>query len=185
VRHGEQSPPGGISSFPAHHRLRAVCRAADRGLEQGASRVAGFTSGPEQTSGIPRTKAFGARSGQDKFASTNSGQRFEQLVHERPQLFQAIRSRDGDDDANPRGPNVLLELDVPIHREHRFEPLQHHELQQFAIPLRRPTHVDDVLHVVPGQLTLERPGDTLIGQQPHAPRSSPAQVRAQRPPFPG
>ena len=44
-----------------------------------------------------------------------------------------------------------------------LEPgLAEHELQQFAVALRRPAQVDHVMHIVPHEVAEERPRHALI-----------------------
>jgi hypothetical protein len=74
-------------------------------------------------------------------------------------------------------PQVLLKREVPIDREKRLEVLGNHKLQEFTVALGRPTQINDVMCVVAGQITQQRPGHTLIEQQSHAPRSLCAPVQ--------
>jgi hypothetical protein len=57
-----------------------------------------------------------------------------------------------------------LKREVPIDREERFEVLENHKLQEFTITLGRPTQINDVMCVVVGQITRQRPRHTLIEQ---------------------
>ncbi len=84
------------------------------------------------------------------------------LWRKRPKLSQAIRSRHNDHDRHAGGLNVLLKFNVLINGEKSLEPLRQDELQQFAIALRRPTHFNDRVYVVPGEVVPERPRDALI-----------------------
>ena len=77
------------------------------------------------------------------------------------------RNHDGD----AARAQVLLKREVPINREKRLEVLGNHKLQEFTVALGRPTQINDVMCVVAGQITQQRPRHTLIEQQSHALRS--------------
>ena len=81
-------------------------------------------------------------------ASFEIGQGRTDLRHQRSQLFQAVSSYGDDHDADTRGSDVLLIFDVAINGEEPFELCLGHELEQFAISLGGPPHVDDVMNVV-------------------------------------
>jgi hypothetical protein len=49
-------------------------------------------------------------------------------------------------------PQVLLKRQILIDREQRLEAFGEHEFQEFAIAFRRPTHINDVMRVVAGQI---------------------------------
>lgn len=102
--------------------------------------------------------------------------------NERPQLFYAIRLGDQEDYAHHGRAKVLLKFEILVNRDQRIELFGEHESQQFAVALRGPAHVDDVPDLVSDEVELQRAGDALIEQKPHALRSSPGQAQAQRQP---
>lgn len=117
----------------------------------------------------------------DKFAGLNAIEGFQDLWNQRPELLDAVRFREHQNDADVRGAEVLLKLKVPVYGQQRIESGRHHQSQELAVLFRRPSHVDDVAHVVPDQISLERTGHTLIEEQKHELRSFHGRVRAPRP----
>lgn len=95
-------------------------------------------------------------------ASFEIGQGRKDLRNQRSQLLQAVSSNADDHDADARGANVLLILDAVVHCQQRFESRLGHELEQFAVSLGGPPHVDDVMNVVSYEVALEGSRNTLI-----------------------
>lgn len=88
----------------------------------------------------------------------------EKLRHERTQLLHTVRARHGYYDRNAARAQVLLKREVPIDREQGLEALRDHKLQEFTVALGRPPQINDVMCVVTGQITQQRPRHTLIEQ---------------------
>jgi hypothetical protein len=70
----------------------------------------------------------------------------------RAEFLHAVRARYSDDDCDAAGLHVLLKREIPIDDQQFFEAFRKHELQKFPVALGRPTHVYDMMDVVPDQI---------------------------------
>lgn len=95
-------------------------------------------------------------------------QRLENLRDERAQLLDAVRAGNRDHHTDAGRLKILLKLEIPVDRQECVEVLGRHQSQQFAVALGRPSHVDDVPHVVARQFVFEWPRNALIEKKPHA-----------------
>ena len=105
----------------------------------------------------------------------------ENLRHERTQLLHTVRAGHRYHDGNAARAQVLLKREVPIDREKRLEVLGNHQVQKFTVALGRPTQINDVMCVVAGQFTQQRPRHTLIEQQAKETSVDPLSVAPQVP----
>ena len=89
-----------------------------------------------------------------KLARLGCGDRVEDGRDERPEMQHTIRWRADEDHTDGKGGDVLLELEVGVHRDQGIV-VATHEAQEVAVLDARPPEADDGLDIVAVELSSE------------------------------
>jgi len=90
----------------------------------------------------------------------------EQLGHEREQVANAVAFGPEHRNSKRTPAQVLLKLQVLVHRYQEIEPAPH-SVKQFAAGKGGPSKLDNARHLMSGQCRPEPPWNAIVEQYPH------------------
>ena len=94
-------------------------------------------------------------------------QNFGDSRHQGPELDESVRSRMHDNEGDANGPDILLEHQVPIHRDQVREASRRHSAQEIPVPAAEPALIRDSGDLESGKVPAEPLWDALVEQDPH------------------
>ena len=112
----------------------------------------------------PGVMPLGFTADSNEISRANGSQSFEDFRNQWPKFAHAVCLCDSDHNGDSGRADVLLKLEILVDRQKYGESSGHHDVEQRAIALSGPSHIDDVVHVMPDQVALEWSRDTLIEQ---------------------
>ena len=100
----------------------------------------------------------------NELTGSDSAERIEDLREHWPKFNDPVRPARDQNHSDLARLEVLLKRDALIDSQERIETFRQHQLEEFAVPLRRPTAINHVVGLELGQVAQERPGNALIEQ---------------------